>query len=499
MTIPTVSSVLLLTAAPLLMAGDNFSSATLLTGTNSTSTLNNLDATLEPAESALPFFTNRSVWWKWVAPSNGRVIADNVGSAAISKRLSAYISKTAATDLTTLNLIATDSNSGTASLAFPVIAGSTYYFQAGSGFASDSGALKLTLALNTNNDVNQLNIQTGLYSGNDAFADRIVLTGTQPTGFAYTYGATIESGPADALLRGRSLWWTWTAPQNGRLSIVTAGSDPSLNKRVGVFLGSELPNLTTIAFNSGDAPVSTVYVTRGQTYQIGVGNSFSSDYGNLLVTLSLNTESDLNELNLGPAATANDLFANRLTIMGGQVSSIGYGYSATTEALEPSAAGTRTLWWTYTAPGSGPVTLTTAGSGSTDGKVLAAWRGSSLASLTEVARASANVPTTTFNATAGTTYHISVGGQFSSTDLENVLLTLSGPPGPNQQPLNSLNIQPAVRLTWPTILGTTYRIQTSNNLNDWTNVGNPVLGNGQILELYRDTTPAGSFFRIVPQ
>ena len=48
---------------------------------------------------------------------------------------------------------------------------------------------------------------------NDAFADRIELTGNDAR-FNYTsLGASIEPGePADGV---SSLWWTWTAPYGG--------------------------------------------------------------------------------------------------------------------------------------------------------------------------------------------------------------------------------------------------------------------------------------------
>jgi hypothetical protein len=88
---------------------------------------------------------------------------------------------------------------------------------------------------------------------------------------------------------------------------------------------------------------------------------------------------------------------------------------ATKELAEPNHAGTpggKSLWWTWTAPASGPVTLTTADSDFRT--ALAVYTGGGLTNLVAVATNLAAVGTNTavvnFAAAGGTAYHIAVDG-----------------------------------------------------------------------------------------
>jgi len=116
--------------------------------------------------------------------------------------------------------------------------------------------------------------------------------------------------------------------------------------------------------------------------------------------------------------TSNNNFANRRPITGTSATVTGSNVGATKETGEPTVAGVgggKTVWWTWTAASSGPVTLTTAGS-SFD-TALGVYRGTAVNALTQVAanddenaRIGVYTSKVTFSAVAGTTYQIAVDG-----------------------------------------------------------------------------------------
>jgi hypothetical protein len=109
-------------------------------------------------------------------------------------------------------------------------------------------------------------------------------------------------------------------------------------------------------------------------------------------------------------------FAGRTTLVGAIVIATGSNVGATKESNEPRHAGNRggkSVWWTWTAPVAGSVTIDTLGS-SFD-TLLAIYTGSSVGSLTKVAandEAGGNTHTSkvTFTAVAGRVYQIAVDG-----------------------------------------------------------------------------------------
>src|SRR5215467_5662136 len=126
-------------------------------------------------------------------------------------------------------------------------------------------------------------------------------------------------------------------------------------------------------------------------------------------------------------APANDLFVNAIVISDTSVPyNVTYDITdATTEAGEPTLVGgftlTRTVWYQYTPASSGMAIFSTFGA--SFGAALAAYTGSSLATLSLVAVVQppfdgfGSGAHLRFDVTAGTTYHIQVGtfstGSFS--------------------------------------------------------------------------------------
>lgn len=127
---------------------------------------------------------------------------------------------------------------------------------------------------------------------NNLFANRIVITGTNTVVTGSSVGATRETGePYHAgSTGGASVWWSWRAPTNGTATISTAGS--SFDTLLGVYTGSSVSALTTIASNDDD-PDSNVYTSKvifnvisNQIYQIAV-DGYGGASGNITLSVKL--------------------------------------------------------------------------------------------------------------------------------------------------------------------------------------------------------------------
>jgi hypothetical protein len=126
---------------------------------------------------------------------------------------------------------------------------------------------------------------------NDNFAQRQPLTGTNTTVVGFNVGATIE--PNEPYQGGyeSSIWYTWTAPMNGAITLDTVGS--SFDPVLAVFTGSSFP-LSRVASGPNDWPTGTafdLFVTGGVTYQIGIAidGYYNENVGRLVLNLRYTT------------------------------------------------------------------------------------------------------------------------------------------------------------------------------------------------------------------
>lgn len=136
-----------------------------------------------------------------------------------------------------------------------------------------------------------------------------------------------------------------------------------------------------------------------------------------------------------PTGPENNHFVNRITVplpaVGATRTVTGSNVGGTAEGGEPIHAGKHSalnsVWWRYTPTASGPITIDTLGSNFDT--VLAVYRGSSVASLVEVAsNDDADYYTIqsqlTFNGTAGVEYQIAVAGYMNEAG--NIRLSFHG-------------------------------------------------------------------------
>ncbi len=137
---------------------------------------------------------------------------------------------------------------------------------------------------------------------NDNFANAIAITLSNGTTTVngFNTNATVEPGePAHASnagANGESVWWKWTAPADGAVTVDTKGS--YFDTTMGVYTGQSLATLTTIGTNDDGPEVtgstthntsSTVTFTAaaGTTYYIAV-NGFDNGNGTECGGITLN-------------------------------------------------------------------------------------------------------------------------------------------------------------------------------------------------------------------
>jgi hypothetical protein len=159
-----------------------------------------------------------------------------------------------------------------------------------------------------------------------------------------------------------------------------------------------------------------------------IGLNHSADYNSIMYYQYKGTQRQLSPDDIagiqfiyGSTGTSitplNDNFADRLVLTGLSGEASGSNYYATGETGEPlhaGVAGGASVWWEWTAPGTGAATFDTFGSNFDT--ILAVYHGSSLQTLTEIAsNDDADTMRTwqskvEFIATSGTTYLIALDG-----------------------------------------------------------------------------------------
>ncbi|WP_035604532.1 hypothetical protein [Haloferula sp. BvORR071] len=390
-------------------ANDNFANAINMTGSAWTANGTNVDASREDAGSE-PLsglsdpYASSTVWWKWTAPAAGRYRVSLAGSSFDSV-LGIYTGSA----LNALTNVAKDQSGGwnsSGALFLNATNGTQYFFQV-DGNSFQEGSVQLSLA-------------PAVAPPNDAFANRLVLSGAAVTASGTVTAATAEGGevaiPSAAGNSGHSVWYEWTAPSSGKALIrVTA---PRFAPAWGIYTGTAVNSLFPAVTLGSGAPSATeaqsqfgVTVSSGSIYKIAVDGN-PTDTGNFTISITMS------------AAPLNDNFAARTLISGNVVRTSSDNVGARNEASEPVHAGTaatNSVWWEWTAAASGPVTLDT--NGSTASPRLAVYTGSALASLSPIASAATAAPFTTLNftAVAGTSYKIAA----DSTDSTRGLIILN--------------------------------------------------------------------------
>jgi hypothetical protein len=350
-------------------ANDAFANSITLTGVTNSVTGANVNATKEAGEpNHAGKVGGASVWWNWTAPSNGTVTIDTTGSTFDT--LLAVYTGTAVNALTPVPGGSND-NAGagivTSKVSFPVTAGKVYQI-AVDGLNGASG----NITLNVNEVPTAPAAPTNVNASDNTFSDGVHITWTAPAG-ATAY----------------EVWRNTTNKTNTAAKISTT-------------------DVVTTSYIDTTAVAAKTYYYWVKAKNTGGTSGFSASNTGVRAT--------------GTVTSGNDLFANATPISGPSVTVTGSNAGMTKEPGEPSItgnAGGKSVWYAWTAPSAGTVTVDT--SGSSFDTLLAVYTGASVSSLTTIA-ANDDSPaggTTTsklsFTAVAGTTYYITIDGYGGAT------------------------------------------------------------------------------------
>ena len=253
-----------------------------------------------------------------------------------------------------------------------------------------------------------LTVPTGC-APQDSFASSYPIGGNRGTVKGSNAGCGVETGePTHAGSRSRSVWWTYTAPSTGQVTVDTFGS--AFDTVLAVYTGNTVGALTLVNSNDDTAPGSqskvTFTATGGQRYRIAV-DGWSGTTGEI-------------KLNWKHAASpANDNLADAWVVAGANGATGGSTNGATRETGEPMHRhrGFPSVWWSWTAPSTGNLRLST--SGSNFDTVLSVYTGTDAGAA--VAKAQNDDDPTSYTSEvlvpvkAGVTYRWAVSGYAGST------------------------------------------------------------------------------------
>lgn len=287
----------------------------------------------EPIHGAVG--SGNSVWWAWTATAAGTVTIDTNGSS-FDTVLAVY----RGSGVGGLTVLAYDDDVSatnvTSKVSFTVSQGATYYI-AVDGFKGATGSIALHLA-----------VGPGTYnSQNDNYSNRAIIGGEYAVSTGSSLTATIEPGEKNLesifsffSFTVNSVWWTWTAPRAGTVTISSSmlmnGGDGWIN-----FYGVlELYTATTdtisgLLYLAGDqggsgtlttatVPSVTQTVAAGDVIQMRISDYDTTNGAQITLTVSMDT-SDF----------TNDNFAKRALLTGSSASATVSTNLATAQTGEP--------------------------------------------------------------------------------------------------------------------------------------------------------------------
>jgi hypothetical protein len=259
--------------------------------------------------------------------------------------------------------------------------------------------------------------------GNDMFADRYRLSGYDAHSKGDSRQATEEAGEAAVWPgeSGHSVWWEYTAPANGKVTVDTAPGSYDGYSTFEVFVGQSIPELVPIARASDRSMSARIefQAAAGEAYQIrnsGQGSSQEQVF-QLNVHLTPNDRPG--------SVVGSDNFRNRRTMTGNDAIGLVYNQYFAIESGEPQPfrghGNTNTAWWTYKPPANGILTIDELGS-TLGSASVAIFVGDSFQTMIPLARRDAPVGDFKIQmpVTAGVAYQL----QASSVDVGTLELNL---------------------------------------------------------------------------
>ena len=370
-------------------ANDNFANREQLVGTDVRAQADNRGATVEPGEPNHTFgiANTHTVWWTWTAPDTGRVTIDTLGSvtSTSSTALTVYVGDT----LDTLLPVMRGKNyTDRFKMVLPVAGGRAYQIAWNAPYSSASN---YTGQIGFNLHFTKTTLPPPVL-GRDNFADRPTLKGSEAMAITDNLQATTEFNEPTHLPgtgNTHTVWWTWTAPDTGRVSLDTLGDVSSTSSTdLVVYIGDSLESLLPVMrgrdYTEGFKMV--LPVESGRAYQLVLNAPYSSA-SNYTGQAGFNLH--FTKTALPPPVLGRDNFADRPTLKGNEAMAVANNEQTTLETDEPThtpgAENLHTVWWTWTAPATGKVTVDTLKLGVIP-SALTFYQGDALADLVPVMR-----------------------------------------------------------------------------------------------------------------
>jgi hypothetical protein len=380
---------------------DDLPNAEVETGSAWSASGNNAAATLEPGESFgyvlgswYPYSAGaRTVWYSWTAPATASAKIDPAGSG-----FGTIVSVYTGDSVSGLVPVAgkydpLDSKPGTTGARFRAVEGTTYRIQVDGLSGDAAGDVKLALS-------------TSDLPANDMFADAVDLGSSDTAGAeGHNDAATSETGEPQHYpynYTSGSVWYSWTAPRRGSLTIKATAPFQSV---LAAYTGDTVSGLTRVTNQpqdyNGGAEQIRIRVEAGVTYRIAVGSLYLAGGGDFSLSLKLID------------SPANDDLADASVLAGADLEVDGTNRGATQEPCEPVHEQNYydpSVWYEWTAPATGGAEIEM--SGELNGAILGVYTGASMCTLVRVntTRSTVNRAKRRFRAVAGVTYRIAVDG-----------------------------------------------------------------------------------------
>jgi hypothetical protein len=355
-----------------------------------------------------------SVWWRWTAPASGLVMIDLSGSD-FDTMLGVYTGPS----VDALTEVTSDDHCGTAPtsmVSFPATGGTVYHIAVDGFFDQDAyetaqGSITGVVALPG----------AAPTPANDDFGNAVTLPDEGAVLDGTNCFATHEAGEPRS---GDSVWWRWIAPANGTVDVGLQGSD--FDTFLAMYTGDAVDALWLSASNDDEDPryaaeaysvLVNVAVYGGTTYHVAVDGAMHPGTPD---TWYAPTNGRIRgDFVYSPPSQPNDFFLDAEVIPDAGGPFTGHNAGASAEPGEPDHAGSAggiSVWWRWTAPGDGLVTIDL--EGSDRDAMLAVYTGGAVDALTEVAWNYDAWAEVTFPVAAGVVYHIAVDEFWDCNSLE---------------------------------------------------------------------------------
>jgi hypothetical protein len=492
---------------PVVTDNDSFATPDVIAGTSGTTTDNNASASKESGEPNHGGNSGgRSVWFSWTPSASGSATVDTIGSD-FDTTLGVYTG-TAVNALTTIGSN-DDIQSGNlrSSVTFTASAGTTYRI-AVDGYGGASGNITLnwsqtvsvpapdapaSISYPASSTTGSYTVSWAASSGATSYMLQRSSNGgssysTVTTGASTSYAETVGNGSyryrvSATNASGTSGYRTGSgdcvvnipvpAP-DVPASITYPATDSDGSYTVSWAASSGATSYTLQRSSNGGSSYSTVTTGASTSYAETVGNGsyrYRVSATNASGTSSYRTGSGDCVVNI-PVVTDNNAFANAFAVSGASGSTTGSNTSANKESGEPNHAGNaggKSVWWKWTAPGSGSTTINTFSS-SFD-TTMGVYTGSSVGSLTTIGSnddsGGGYQSAVTFTATSGTTYYVAVDGYNGASGNITLAWSLSvaaAPATPASISHPSTDSDGSYTVSWAASSGaTSYTLQRSSN------------------------------------